>query len=140
MRDIIPKINSIHFGGKWIGIAMFTGLILPFVLWLLTGHFYLWLTLLGGIFFILFLFVFAIEMWQDHGKVSYYERHMRESLPFDPNKQYAIIRASICTGEKVAGFKNKDDGHFTEVMIIRNLDDKKRFMNIYGLETVKTEY
>lgn len=119
---------------------MFTGLILPFVLWLLTGHFYLWLTLLGGIFFILFLFVFAIEMWQDHGKVSYYERHMRESLPFDPNKQYAIIRASICTGEKVAGFKNKDDGHFTEVMIIRNLDDKKRFMNIYGLETVKTEY
>ena len=40
------------------------------------------------------------------------------AVHFDPETQYAVIRSSICTGEKVAGFKNKSDGHFTEVMLI----------------------
>ncbi|MCR5674411.1 MAG: aspartate dehydrogenase [Lachnospiraceae bacterium] len=52
----------------------------------------------------------------------------------------AIIRSSICTGEKVAGFKNKTDGRFTEVMLIRDPDDEKRFREQYGLDTVKVEY
>ena len=36
------------------------------------------------------------------------------AVHFDPETQYAVIRSSICTGEKVAGFKNKTDGHFTD--------------------------
>ena len=59
---------------------------------------------------------------------------------FDPETQYAVIRSSICTGEKVAGFKNKKDGHFTEVMVIRTAEDERRFKEIYGLESVRTEY
>ena len=58
----------------------------------------------------------------------------------DPDKQYAIIRSSICTGEKVAWFKNKEDGHFTEVMLIRSYEDELRFKELYNLETIKTEY
>ena len=58
----------------------------------------------------------------------------------DSEKQYPVIHASICTGEKVAGFKNYDDGHFTEVMLIRNAEDEKRFKAIYGLDEVKKEY
>ena len=61
-------------------------------------------------------------------------------IPFDPDTQYAVIRSSICTGEKVAGFKDKTGGHFTEVMLIRTPEDEKRFREIYGLETIKTEY
>ena len=61
-------------------------------------------------------------------------------IRFDPEMQTAVIRSSICTGEKVAGFKNKKDGHFTEVMLIRSPEDEKRFKEIYGIETVKTEY
>ena len=61
-------------------------------------------------------------------------------IRFDPETQTAVIRSSICTGEKVAGFKNKKDGHFTEVMLIRPPEDEKRFKEIYGIETVKTEY
>ena len=60
--------------------------------------------------------------------------------PYDPSRQTAVIRSSICTGEKVAGFKDKTDGHFTEVMLIRSREDERRFREIYGLETVKTEY
>lgn len=62
------------------------------------------------------------------------------AVQFDPESQYAVIRSSICTGEKVAGFKNKTDGHFTEVMLIRSPADEKEFKETYGVETVKVEY
>ena len=59
---------------------------------------------------------------------------------FDPETQYAVIRSSICTGEKVAGFKNKRDGHFTEVKVIRTAADEQRFKDLYGIDSVRTEY
>ena len=68
------------------------------------------------------------------------ERRLKEAIPYDPEKQYAVIRCSICTGEKVAGFRNRADGSFKEVMLISTPEQEKRFMEIYGLETVETEY
>ena len=65
---------------------------------------------------------------------------LKEEFPFDPVRQAAVIRSSICTGEKVAGFKDLEGGHFTEVMLIRSKQDEERFKAIYGLKTVKTEY
>ena len=62
------------------------------------------------------------------------------TVPLDPEKQYAIIRCSICTGEKVAGFKNKADGRFTEVMLIRSPREEQQFREMYHLDTVRTEY
>lgn len=63
-----------------------------------------------------------------------------EDFKFDPETQYAVIRSSICTGEKVAGFKNKRDGHFTEVMVISTAADEQRFKDLYGIDSVRTEY
>ena len=68
------------------------------------------------------------------------KKNREPEIKYDPEKQYAMIRSSICTGEKVAGFKNKEDGHFTEVMLIRSYEDELRFKEMYNLETVKTEY
>ena len=62
------------------------------------------------------------------------------TVPFDPEKQYAVIRCSICTGEKAAGFKDKTSGRFTEVMLIRSPGEEERFKEMYHLDTVKTEY
>ena len=62
------------------------------------------------------------------------------TVQFDPETQYAVIRSSICTGEKVAGFKNKTDGHITEVMLIRTAADEKEFKETYGVESLKVEY
>lgn len=73
-------------------------------------------------------------------KKKSYEQNLREIIKYDPDIQYAVIRSSICTGEKVAGFKNKTDGHFTEVMLIKTPEDEKRFKEIYELDTVKVEY
>ena len=62
------------------------------------------------------------------------------AVQFNPETQYAVIHSSICTGEKVAGFKNKTDGHFTEVMLIRSPADEKEFKETYGVKSVKVEY
>ena len=62
------------------------------------------------------------------------------AVHFDPETQYAVIRSSICTGEKVAGFKTKTDGHFTEVMLIRSEADEKEFKETCGVESLKVEY
>ena len=68
------------------------------------------------------------------------KKNLSEEIRFDPETQYAVIRSSICTGEKVAGFKDKKDGHFTEVMLIRSPEDEALFKQIYGIDTVKVEY
>jgi len=68
------------------------------------------------------------------------KNEMNERLPFDSQTQEAVIKSSICTGEKMAGFKNKADGHFTEVMLIKSREDELYFKKIYKLEAVKTEY
>lgn len=63
-----------------------------------------------------------------------------EPEPFNPEKQYAVIRSSICTGEKVAGFRDKTDGHFTEVMLICSPEDIEEFKKTYNVDSLKTEY
>ena len=62
------------------------------------------------------------------------------AVQFDPETLYAVIRSSICTREKVAGFKNKTDGHFTEVMLIRSPANEKEFKETYGVNSLKVEY
>lgn len=60
----------------------------------------------------------------------------------DTEGKIPVIRASICTGEKVAGFRDIKNGRFEEVMLIRNDDDMATFLNDYDLEEddIKTIY
>lgn len=53
--------------------------------------------------------------------------------PYDRNKEKPVIHASICTGEKVAGFKDLQTGKFHEVMVIRNNSDLQFFMQKYNV-------
>jgi len=45
-----------------------------------------------------------------------------------------VIRSSICTGEKVAGFREKETGRFREVSLIRSAADLESFKARYGIE------
>ena len=74
------------------------------------------------------------------GVFSFHKKNVQKRIEFDPNSQYAVIRSSICTGEKVAGFKNKTDGHFVDVMVIRTPEDEEYFKELYGIDKIKTEY
>lgn len=61
-------------------------------------------------------------------------------IEYNPEKQRPIIKCSICNGEQVAGFKDVQTGHFTEVMLIRNDGDFNTFMQLYNLSSVAKEY
>lgn len=139
-KVFISKINSIHYGGIWIAAGLIAGMVIPLLLWLIF-HVFAWgFCIAGGIIIAAFFVVFAIEMHQDNSKVPYYERTLKETIPYDSENQYAVIRSSICTGEMVAGFKNYSDKHFVEVMLIRTPEDLDRFKKIYGLTEIKKEY
>ena len=136
----IPKINTNSYAGKWIGASLLIGAAVPFVLWLITGRVFWVPVIIGSVSLVAFFIVFMIEMSQDSARVPYYEKNLREKIAYDPETQYAVIRSSICTGERVAGFKNRKNGQFTEVMVIRTPEDEERFKKIFELDTVKTEY
>ena len=62
--------------------------------------------------------------------------------PYDKSTQKPVIRSSICTGEKVAGFRDVHTGKFTEVMLIQNKKDMELFLKKYDVseEEIKTEW
>jgi len=136
----IPKINSINYGPQWIGFSFVIGIIVPVIIWGMFHVFLWWLVVTGAVSLFVFLIIFFVEMRQDFGKVPYYKKHLKDAIPFDPDTQYPVIKSSICTGEKVAGFKNRTDGKFVEVMLIKDDADKNMFMKIYGFDKVDTEY
>lgn len=57
----------------------------------------------------------------------------RETARFDKTGKVPVVRASICTGEKVAGFKDEKTGSFTEMMCIKSEADMSEFMRTYGV-------
>lgn len=136
----MKKINSIHFGGIMIAASLVTGIVIPAVIWFLKGTWFWPISVAGALILLVFAVLFAIEMHQDNGKIPHYVKHLKETIPYDPEKQYPVIRNSICTGEKIAGFRDKQGNGFTEVMVIHNDEEKRLFMNIYDLTTVKDEY
>ncbi|MCM1495086.1 MAG: hypothetical protein NC089_04740 [Bacteroides sp.] len=55
-------------------------------------------------------------------------------LEYDKSRKKPVIRASICTGEQVAGFKDLETGRFEDIMLIKSEKDKKEFQRLYGIE------
>ncbi|MBR6321535.1 MAG: aspartate dehydrogenase [Lachnospiraceae bacterium] len=76
--------------------------------------------------------------------MSIFSEIFKKKVPgagFDPEKLEPMIRASICTGEKVAGFMEKGTGKFKEVMLLKDDADLKAFRKRYGIkEEIKTFY
>ena len=52
---------------------------------------------------------------------------------YDKDNKKPVIKASICNGEQVAGFKNLHTGEFREVMLIRGFEDLETFRKQYGI-------
>lgn len=139
-RIRMPKINSIRFGGIWLVLTLFIGIVLPLGCRLMFRVTPWPLCAVGGVMLLGFAIVFAVEMHQDFGRVPYCERHLAEDIPFDPQRQEAVIRASAGTGERIAGFHSREDGSFTEVMVLRSAEEERRFLRAYGLDSVRREY
>lgn len=66
----------------------------------------------------------------------------QENRSYDREKLRPVILCSICTGERVAGFRDKNTGKFSEVMLIRNIGDLEEFRRLYNIDEaeIPTEY
>ncbi len=60
-------------------------------------------------------------------------RKKQEIRTYDRENQKPVIRSSICTGEKVAGFQDIHTGKFTDIMLIRKPGDLEEFRRLYGI-------
>ncbi|WP_297211099.1 aspartate dehydrogenase [uncultured Flavonifractor sp.] len=66
----------------------------------------------------------------------------QERRSYDRETQRPVIRSSICTGEKVAGFQDLQTGKFTDVMLLRVPGDLEEFRRLYGIgaDEISTQY
>lgn len=62
------------------------------------------------------------------------KRREKKASAYDHTGKVPVIRASICTGERVAGFKDRETGKFDDLMLIRNDQDLQAFLKEYGVE------
>ena len=68
-------------------------------------------------------------------------RKKSKQLTYDSINKKPIIKASICNGEQVAGFKDINSGKFEEVMLIRGSADLELFKQQDGItEEIGKEY
>lgn len=64
-----------------------------------------------------------------------------EVRTYDKETKEPVIRASICNGEQIAGFKEIHTGRFEEIMLLKSPADLERFKTMYGItEEVAKEY
>ena len=60
---------------------------------------------------------------------------------YDKENMRPVIRASICTGKQVAGFKDIHTGKIEEIMLIKEQADLEVFKKMYGIdEEIEKEY
>ena len=55
---------------------------------------------------------------------------------YDKENKKPVIKASICNGEQVAGFKDIHTGKIEEVMLIKNQADLDAFKKMYGIDCI----
>ena len=60
---------------------------------------------------------------------------------YDKDNKKPVIKASICNGEQIAGFKDIHTGKIEEVMLIKSPVDLDTFKKMYGIdEEIAKEY
>lgn len=83
----------------------------------------------------------AVQAAGLRGETMLFQRKKKPVL-YDKTGKYPVIRASICTGEQVAGFRDEKTGKFSEIMLIRDEADLREFMEDYGVtqEDIRREW
>lgn len=79
----------------------------------------------------------------DERQVALFKKKKDITYPeFNRENQIPVLRCSICTGEKVACFRDKKTGYTEEILYIRSQSDMQDFLRRYGLaqEDLKKEW
>lgn len=78
------------------------------------------------------------EVWKSMIKLKFGKKPVVRQ--FDGENYKPVLKCSICTGERVAGFKDIHSGKFEEVMLIRNERELETFMQLYDVKDIIKEY
>ena len=133
-------MRNTHFGLPWILISLILGVVIPVIIRFITGIFMWPFSLVGGIGLIFCAITFIKEMKKNNGNVKHIKNNFSIHVPYDREKQIPVLKCSICTGERIAGFKDIETGHITEVLVIRSDEDLINFKKHYGIDSLKDEY
>ena len=74
-------------------------------------------------------------LWKDWKK----RKSGGQETAYDKTGKKPVIRASICTGEKVAGFRDEKTGQIEELMLIAGEKDLEEFLQAYGVKREEIE-
>lgn len=72
-------------------------------------------------------------LWEKLRKNHEKNTSAQSPIPWDRASRKPVIRSSICTGEKVAGFRDLATNKFEDIMLIRDQKDLDAFMRQYGI-------
>ena len=74
--------------------------------------------------------------WQNQKKVLRVGLFKKKTVikTYDKENKKPVIKASICNGEQVAGFKDIHTGKIEEVMLIKSQADLDEFKKMYGID------
>lgn len=64
----------------------------------------------------------------------------RQRKSYDKENLEPVLRCSICTGERTAGFRDIKSGKFTDAVLISSDEELRAFMEEYGLDSIKKIY
>ena len=69
-----------------------------------------------------------------------FSAHRTEKKNYDKERLVPVLRASICTGERTAGFRDVNTGKYEQMILIRTDDELREFMESYGIDKITKEY
>ena len=62
------------------------------------------------------------------------KKKKRETITYNAELEQPAVKTSICTGEQVAGFMEKETRHFRDVMLIRSDRELADFCEACGVK------
>ena len=66
--------------------------------------------------------------------MSLFKKKEPSKIPYDPATQEPAVRSSICTGEMVVGFLDRESGKFREYELARSQSDVDMSCRRVGVE------
>ena len=78
--------------------------------------------------------IILVSWFKRGGDVMFNKKKTLRPRSYDAATKRPVMKSSICTGERVAGFVDKESGRFEDIMLIRGEADLQEFCGLYGLK------
>ncbi|WP_244833030.1 aspartate dehydrogenase [Clostridium sp. BJN0001] len=70
----------------------------------------------------------------------FFKKKKKMTVLFDSKEYKPVLKCSVCTGEKTAGFMEIKTGKFIDICLIKNDKDLQKFKSDYKVDNVEKIY